>query len=294
MDFGRLLTAMVTPFDQTGAIDYQQTVQLIEHLLQNGSDGLVVNGTTGESPTLSTKEKLNFLSFVVKHVNGRVPIIAGTGTNNTQASVELTQQAEAIGVDGIMLVTPYYNKPSQEGMYQHFTTIAQATKLPVILYSIPGRSVVKLDVATVVRLSQQKNIVAIKDATGDLDAITRIIKQTPSDFHLYSGDDNLLLPILAVGGHGIISVTSHVAGNQMQALIQAFLSGNVTKAQQLHHELAPLVKAMFIAPNPAPVKEALKLSNIPVGSVRLPLIPLDEKELAYLKDALNHLKTLDD
>lgn len=290
MNFGRIITAMVTPFDQAGNIDYQATKKLIDHLLLNGTDALVVNGTTGESPTLSKEEKLSLLDFVVHYVNKRVPIIAGTGSNNTMESIELTKKAQEIGVDGVMLVTPYYNKPSQEGMFQHFTAIANATTLPVMLYNIPGRSVVRLNVDTIVRLSKQDNIVAIKEATGDLDAISAIVSQTPANFRLYSGDDNLVLPILALGGYGVVSVSSHIVGNEMQQMTHAYLSGHVADATFIQQQLAPIIKALFIAPNPTAVKEALAMTGYPVGSVRLPLIPLNQNERAILIDALQALR----
>ena len=222
MNFGQILTAMVTPFDQNGEIDFNATRNLVNHLIANGTDGLVVAGTTGESPTLTTEEKVELFKFVVRVVDGRVPVIAGTGSNNTRASIRLTKLAEETGVDGIMLVVPYYNKPSQEGLYQHFKAIAESTTLPIMLYNIPGRSVINMSVETIVRLSKIPNIVAIKDASGNLDAMAEIISQTPDDFTVYSGDDGLTLPVLAIGGAGVISVASHIIGNEMQAMIQPF------------------------------------------------------------------------
>ena len=283
MNFGRVLTAMVTPFDQNGDVDYQATENLINHLIANGTDGLVVSGTTGESPTLTEDEKVELFKFAVKVVNGRIPVIAGTGSYNTKASIELTKKAEEIGVDGVMLVTPYYNKPNQEGMYQHFKAIAESTKLPIILYNIPGRSVVNLSVETVVRLAEIPNIVAIKEASGDLDAMAQIIEKTPDHFSLYSGDDGLTIPSLAVGGTGVISVASHVIGNEMQSMIQNFLNGNIQQAAKEHRRLLPIMKGMFIAPNPAPVKAALNLTGVPVGGVRLPMVPLNEEQTETLK-----------
>lgn len=283
MNFGRVLTAMVTPFDQNGEVDFNATENLINHLIANGTDGLVVSGTTGESPTLTEDEKVELFKFAVKVVNGRIPVIAGTGSYNTKASIELTKKAEEIGVDGVMLVTPYYNKPNQEGMYQHFKAIAESTKLPIILYNIPGRSVVNLSVETVVRLAEIPNIVAIKEASGDLDAMAQIIEKTPDHFSLYSGDDGLTIPSLAVGGTGVISVASHVIGNEMQSMIQNFLNGNIQQAAKEHRRLLPIMKGMFIAPNPAPVKAALNLTGVPVGGVRLPMVPLNEEQTETLK-----------
>ncbi|WP_186577289.1 4-hydroxy-tetrahydrodipicolinate synthase [Aquibacillus kalidii] len=290
MDFGRVLTAMVTPFDQNGNIDYGKTERLINHLLANGTDALVVAGTTGESPTLSKEETLALLKFVVKTVKNRVPVIAGTGSNNTQASIELTKQAETIGVDGVMLVTPYYNKPSQEGMYQHFKVIAAATTLPVMLYNIPGRSVVNLEPETVIELSKIDNIVSIKEASGDLDAVTKIINETADSFTLYSGDDSLTLPILSVGGHGVISVSSHIIGNDMQEMVRSFMSGDPRRSASIHQAILPIMKALFMAPNPTAVKEALGLVGWDVGSVRLPLVPLNKEEKQVLEHSIHFLR----
>ncbi|WP_407269881.1 4-hydroxy-tetrahydrodipicolinate synthase [Radiobacillus sp. PE A8.2] len=288
MNFGRVLTAMVTPFDLDGNIDYGKTEILINHLLANGTDGLVVNGTTGESPTLSKEEKLNFIKFVVKTVKHRVPVIAGTGTNDTRASIEMTKQAELIGVDGAMLVTPYYNKPSQEGMYQHFKAIAESTSLPVMLYNIPGRSAVGMTPETVIRLADVSNIVSIKEASANLDAMTEIIRETDDSFTLYSGDDGLTLPVLAIGGHGVVSVASHIIGNDMQEMVRSYLRGEVQEAAAIHQTILPVVKALFMAPNPVAVKEALALTSVNVGSVRLPLIPLSKEEKQVLEHTLRY------
>ena len=286
MNFGQVLTAMVTPFDQNGEIDFNATKTLVEHLITNGTDGLVVAGTTGESPTLTTEEKIELFKCVVEAAAGRVHVIAGTGSNNTQASISLTKLAEETGVDGIMLVAPYYNKPSQEGLYQHFKTIAQSTSLPVMLYNIPGRSVVNISVETIVRLSEIPNVVSIKEASGNLDAMAEIISKTPSDFTLYSGDDGLTIPVLAIGGAGVISVASHIIGNDMQEMINAFKNGDVQKAAATHRNLLPIMRALFIAPSPSPVKAALNLNGIQVGGVRLPMVPLSNKEQSALEEVL--------
>ena len=254
-----------------------------------GRTVLVVAGTTGESPTLTTEEKVELFKFVVEVVDGRVPVIAGTGSNNTRASINLTNLAEKTGVDGIMLVVPYYNKPSQEGLYQHFKAIAESTSLPIMLYNIPGRSVVNMSVETVVRLAQIPNIVAIKEASGNLDAMAEIISQTPEDFSLYSGDDGLTLPVLSIGGIGVISVASHVIGNEMQAMIENFKNGKLQEAAQAHRSLLPIIKALFAAPSPSPVKAALNLNGIPVGGVRLPMVPLNDEETTTLQQALQLL-----
>ena len=290
MKFGQVLTAMVTPFDQNGEIDFNATRTLVDYLIENGTDGIVVAGTTGESPTLTTDEKVALFKFVADTVNGRVPVIAGTGSNNTRASIGLTNQAEETGVDGIMLVGPYYNKPSQEGMYQHFKAIAESTRLPIMLYNIPGRSAVNISVETIVRLSQIENIVAVKEASGNLDAIAEIISQTPSDFTLYSGDDSLTLPVLAIGGAGVVSVASHVIGNELQEMINHFKNGQVQEAAIAHRRLLPLMKGLFTAPNPAPVKAALNMTGVNVGGLRLPLLPLSDEEKSALQRILPESK----
>lgn len=286
MNFGQIVTAMVTPFDENGEIDFQATRNLIDHLIANGTDSLVVSGTTGESPTLSVEEKVQLFRFTVEVVNGRVPVIAGTGSNNTRESIELTMLAEDVGVDAIMLVAPYYNNPCQEGMYQHFKTIAMATSLPIMLYNVPGRTVVNMSVETVIRLSEIQNIVAIKEASGDLSAMSEIIERTPEGFSLYSGDDALTIPVLSIGGTGVVSVSSHVLGNEMQSMIRNFKIGNTVEAAKAHRRLLPMMKALFAAPNPSPVKAALNLKGIPVGGVRLPMIPLNEEQQRALQQAL--------
>ena len=287
INFGQVVTAMVTPFNEHGDIDFEATRNLIEHLLANGTDSLVVSGTTGESPTLTTAEKVDLFKFVVQVVNGRVPIIAGTGSNNTRESVELTRLAEDVGVDGVMLVAPYYNKPCQEGMFQHFQTIAAATSLPVMLYNVPGRTTVNIAVDTVVRLAAIPNIVAIKEASGNLEAMAEIIEQTPAGFSLYSGDDGLTIPVLAIGGVGVVSVASHIIGNEMQTMIQNFKMGNVKEAASEHRSLLPVMNALFAAPNPSPLKAALNLKGIQVGGVRLPMIPLNDEQLHALQRTLS-------
>ncbi|MDE5412910.1 4-hydroxy-tetrahydrodipicolinate synthase [Alkalihalobacterium chitinilyticum] len=283
VNFGRVLTAMVTPFDELGAIDLPKTESLVEYLINNGSDGLVVAGTTGESPTITKDEKLALFETVAKTVNGRIPVIAGTGSNNTQASIELTKEAQLLGINGVMAVAPYYNKPSQQGMIEHFKAIANSTTLPVMLYNIPGRSVVNMTADTIIELSKVKNIVSVKEASGDLEQMAAIIEKTDADFSLYSGDDSLTLPSMAIGGNGVVSVASHIIGNEMQEIVQLFQAGSVNEAAKLHRKYLPIMKALFFTPNPTSVKMALQLKGIDVGSVRLPLVPLtnDEKNTLY-------------
>lgn len=285
--FGRVATAMVTPFDSKGHIDFSKTTKLINYLIENGTETVVVAGTTGESPTLSKEEKVALFEHVVKVVDRRIPVIAGTGSNNTYASIELTKKAEQLGVDGIMVVAPYYNKPNQEGLYQHFKTVADSTALPVMIYNIPGRSVVNIHPDTIIELSKIANIVAVKEASGDLNAMTKIIADTDDDFVLYSGDDSVALPVLAIGGAGVISVASHVIGNEMQEMVQAYFNGEVQKAAKLHQKLLPIMQGLFAAPSPSPVKTALQLKGMDVGTVRLPLVPLTEQERRVLANLLN-------
>ncbi|MFD2682774.1 4-hydroxy-tetrahydrodipicolinate synthase [Bacillus seohaeanensis] len=286
VNFGRISTAMVTPFDNRGNIDFTKTTQLINYLINHGTDSLVVAGTTGESPTLTKEEKVALFHHVVKVVDGRIPVIAGTGSNNTHASIELTKKAEEAGVDAVMLVAPYYNKPSQEGLYLHFKTIAEATNLPVMIYNIPGRSSINIVPETIIRLSKIENITAVKEASGDLDAMTEIIANTPEDFLLYSGDDGLTLPVLSIGGTGIVSVASHVIGSEMKEMITVFHSGEVEKAAKIHQKILPIMKGLFTSPSPTPVKTALQMKGLDVGSVRLPLLPLTEQERTALSQLL--------
>lgn len=280
--FGRLLTAMVTPFNDQLEIDYRRTEQLIDHLLATGTDGLVVSGTTGESPTLTKTEKLELFRHVVTYVNGRCPVIAGTGSNDTASSIEFTKAAEETGVDGIMLVAPYYSRTSQEGLYQHFKALAEATKLPVMLYNVPGRSAVNMTAATTLRLAELPNVVCIKEASGNLSQIATIIEHAPEGFEVYSGDDGLTLPILAVGGVGLVSVASHVVGSELADMINAYFEGDNQRAAALHRKLLPVMEGLFAYPSPTPTKVALEKIGVPVGGVRLPLVDLNEQERDFV------------
>ncbi|KZZ82797.1 MULTISPECIES: 4-hydroxy-tetrahydrodipicolinate synthase [Bacillaceae] len=287
--FGKVSTAMVTPFDFAGNIDFKKTSKLIEYLIANGTDSIVAAGTTGESPTLTFEEKAALFQHTVKEVNGRIPVIAGTGSNDTRASIELTKKAEEAGADAVMLVAPYYNKPSQEGIYQHFKAIAESTVLPVMIYNVPGRTVVKMTAETIIRLSAIPNIAAVKDASGDLEAIAEVIEKTGDDFDVYCGDDSLTLPSMAIGATGIVSVASHVIGNEMQQMIEAFAQGDVKQAASIHRRILPVMNEMFAAPSPAPVKTALQISGMDVGPVRLPILPLTESERNSLMDVMGQL-----
>ena len=293
MNFGRMLTAMVTPFDENLEVNYDMAAKLAEYLLEQGNDGIVVNGTTGESPTLNDDEKVQMFRTVKQTVGERAVVIAGTGSNNTHHSIELTQKAAECGVDGIMLVVPYYSKPSQEGLYQHFKTVAAATDLPIILYNIPGRCGTTLAPETVVRLANDvPNIVAIKEASGNLDQIARLKTMCPADFAIYSGDDSLTLPILSIGGAGIISVVAHVAGKDLRKMVDAYFAGNVAEAQEINMKLYDIFKTMFITSNPVPVKYALNRIGINVGGVRLPLFEANDAEKAKIDASLSNLGLL--
>jgi len=283
MELGRVSTAMVTPFSPTGDLDYERTANLIEHLIANGTDSLVVCGTTGESPTLSAQEKEALFKFSVDTVKKRIPVIAGTGTFSTTETVKLTRIAEQAGADGIMLVAPYYNKPDQKGMYAHFAHVAGETTLPIMLYNIPGRSAVNMSPETLIALSKIKNIRAVKEASGSLEQVVDIISGTDAGFSVYSGDDGLALPTLAVGGKGIVSVASHVAGKEMQQMIGAFLNGQPEQAAAMHRALLPLFRALFYAPNPVLVKYALEKIGVETGGVRLPLTGFDGKDDTFDK-----------
>lgn len=286
MQFGRLITAMVTPFDEHGAIDWDATGALIDYLIEEQqSDSLVVSGTTGESPTLTDAEKEALYRFAVQRAAGRCKIIAGTGSNETAHSVHLTKIAEKCGVDGALLVVPYYNKPTQEGIYQHFKAIADGTSLPIMLYNVPGRTIVSMTAETTLRLAQISNIVATKEC-GSLELVSQIIAGAPEGFTLYTGDDSAGLPVLSIGGYGIVSVASHLVGKQMQRMMKAYSEGQVEEAKQLHHECFPLFKGLFELPNPVLVKAALQEKGIRVGGVRLPLVVADEASVEALKKIL--------
>ncbi|WOV86069.1 4-hydroxy-tetrahydrodipicolinate synthase [Sporosarcina oncorhynchi] len=281
MELGQIGTAMVTPFSKTGNIEYDLTEKLVEHLIATGTDSLIVCGTTGESPTLNHDEKFSMFSNVIEIVRKRIPVIAGTGTFNTAESVKLTQRAENLGADGIMLVTPYYNRPDQNGMIAHFSHIAAETALPILLYNIPGRSAVNMQAETVIELSKIKNIRAVKEASGSLEQMSKIISGTGDSFKVYSGDDALTLPLLSIGGEGVISVASHIVGLEMKEMINAYKSGDTVKAATLHRKLLSLFQAIFSAPNPVPIKYALSKIGIETGGVRMPLTEFGEGSIPF-------------
>jgi 4-hydroxy-tetrahydrodipicolinate synthase len=286
MLFGKLMTAMVTPFYPNGEVNYDKAAELATYLADNGSDTVVVAGTTGESPALSGEEKLELFRVVTSAVKGKAKVMAGTGSNSTEQTIRLTRQAAGCDVDGIMLVVPYYNKPSQDGLFRHFSEIAQSTDLPVMLYNVPGRTSVNMSTETTLRLAKLPNVVAIKEACGDLEQIANIRAATSDQFVIYSGDDSLTLPILSIGGHGVVSVVAHIAGNEIKAMVEAFHSGNNRVALDAHLRLLPLFKAMFITSNPVPVKGALNMLGHGVGGVRLPLVDLSETQQSEVSDVL--------
>ena len=287
---GRLLTAMVTPFNEEGEVDYEQAKKLALALLSSGSDGLVVAATTGESPTLSWEEEMHLFAEVKSAVGGRGTVVAYTGSNSTAEAVDATKRAEKIGVDACLLVVPYYNKPSQEGLYQHFKTIAGGTSLPCILYNVPARTITSLSADTAIKLSQIDNIIGVKEASGNLGQISKIITEAREGFLVWSGNDSDTFHILALGGYGIISVASHLVGKQIKEMIDNFLSGKITEAASIHHRLLPLIDALFIVSNPVPVKYALNHIGFYVGKPRLPLTEPDEKSAALIKNTLKNYK----
>lgn len=291
MDFGRLITAMVTPFDEELRIDWDRTAQLIDYLIEDQqSDSLVIAGTTGESPTLSDEEKLELFRFSVKQAAGRAKIIAGTGSYNTAHTIELSKEAEKAGVDGLLLVAPYYNRPSQSGLLAHFRAVAESVPLPIMIYNIPSRTGTNIEAETMLELAQIPNITSVKESSGDLDQMSDILAQAPEGFRLYSGDDSLTLPVISIGGYGIVSVSSHIIGKEMKQMIQAHVEGRTEEAAKLHLRLLPIFKGMFNCPhkvpNPVPVKYALSLKGQPCGGVRLPLVSVTEDEAAFIDHLL--------
>ena len=289
-NLGRLITAMVTPFNEDGAVSYEQAKRLALALLNSGSNGLVVAGTTGESPTLLREEELKLFAEIKSAVGKRGAVIAGTGSNSTAEAIEATKAAEQVGVDACLSVVPYYNKPTQEGLYQHFETVAYSTSLPCILYNVPSRTIASLSAETVIRLSEIDNIIGIKEASGNLSQIAKIINNTKDDFIVWSGNDGDTLPILALGGYGVISVASQLVGNQIREMIDSFISGKTTQAAEIHRHLIPLFDALFVISNPVPLKYALNHLGFKVGSPRPPLYEPDEKIAVQIREALKNYK----
>jgi 4-hydroxy-tetrahydrodipicolinate synthase len=292
--FGQVITAMVTPFDADGRLDERRAAALAGRLIDQGNDALVVAGTTGESPTLSDDEKIRLFRAVKEAVGDRGKVIAGTGTYDTAHSIHLSREAHRVGADGLLLVNPYYSRPSQDGLYAHFRAVAESTPLPVMLYNIPGRTGVNCTPETIARLAQVPNIVAVKEAAGSLDQVSEIRVRTPDAFLIYSGDDSLTLPKLAVGATGVVSVAGNLVPGEIKRMIQAYVGGRPDEALRLHRRLWPLFKVLFITTNPVPVKAALRLSGFDCGRVRLPLVdatPKEEEQIRGVLEALDLVPT---
>lgn len=291
--FGQIITAMITPFNDDGTVDYEGAATLAKHLVANGSDGILVCGTTGEGAVMSDEEKVLLFKTIVAAVGGTASVIANTGSNDTHHSIELTKKAEEVGVDGVLVIVPYYNKPNQEGCFQHFKAVASSTSLPVILYNVPGRTGGNLLPATVKRVVEAcPNVVGIKEASGNLEQASEIRRLLPKDFLLYSGDDSLTLPILAIGGVGVISVASHVIGKELKEMITAFCQGDTAKAEALHTQYFPVMKDMFITVNPIPVKTCVRMMGLPAGTFRLPMVEASDAERAHLEALLKEYHKL--
>ena len=282
-DAGEVITAMVTPFNEKREVDYEKVEALASYLLNTGSDAILVTGTTGESPTLTHEEELEILSSAKRAASNKGKVIMGTGSNSTETAVMMAKRAEREGADAILTVVPYYNKPSQAGMIEHFSAVAEATELPIILYNIPSRTGVNMAVDTVKTLAKKyQNIVALKQSFADMDTVTELRMSLPSDFIIYSGDDSLTLPMLSLGAHGVISVASHIFGSEIKSMIRNFKTGDVSTAKNMHQKLYPIFKKLFMAPNPVPVKAALEYKELISDYVRRPLVELTKAEKAEL------------
>ena len=290
--FGSLLTAMITPFDHDLKVDYEKVAEIALLLINKTSDGLVITGTTGESPSLTTEEKINIYKAVVDAVGNKAKVIAGTGCNSTRETIEMSCRAEETGVDGLMLVTPYYNKPTQDGLFRHFKGVAEAVSLPLMLYNVPGRTGVNLSAETCLRLAEIDNIVAVKEASGNLEQITSICTGAPKGFAVYSGDDVLTLPILSVGGFGVVSIASHLVGPQIKEMINSYNAGKVHNAAKAHQLMTPLFNALFMAANPIPLKEALRITGLDSGNLRLPLTSLPQVMVEKITALLHEYELL--
>lgn len=290
MSFGRILTAMVTPMNEALEVDYEEAKRLAQYLTVHGSDGVVVCGTTGESPTVTGSEKVELFKVVKAALGSKCTVIAGIGSNSTDSSIKLARQAATTGVDGLMAVVPYYNKPSQEGMFQHFKAIAEATSLPLMLYNVPGRTSANLMPETVKRLSEIPNIVALKEAAGSLDQVSELKRMLPSKFSIYSGDDSMTLPMLALGCSGIVSVAAHVIGDEMKEMVDAWFDGDTAQATKWHLDLFPIFKGIFVTSNPVPIKALMNMIGIKAGGVRLPLVKATPVEMKFLKDLIDEFK----
>lgn len=289
MDFGSLITAMATPFTVDDEINEQALQSLVNHLIQTGTTTILVGGTTGESPTLTHDEKLRLYEATLRAVDGRVPVMAGAGSNATKPSIEFAREVESLGVQGVLLVAPYYNKPTQAGIYKHFEAISKQLSVPVMVYNVPGRTGVNIDTETVLRLAEIPNVVALKEASGNFTQIMHIAAEKPDDFLLYSGDDKFTLPMLSVGAVGVVSVASHVIGSEMREMMDLFWDGQVEEAALWNGRLLPVYEGMFLSASPAPLKAALDLIGQPIGGVRQPLLPVSEELRSHLLSVLRQL-----
>lgn len=285
--WGRIITAMATPMDSSGSINYEKAVELAKYLINEGTTALVINGTTGESPTVTSEEKMKLLSVIKANVN--VPIIAGVGTNSTAATIQNALAAEGVKVDGLLAVVPYYNKPNQQSIYDHFTEVAKATKLPIMLYNVPGRTGVNMTAETSVALSRIPNIAALKEASGDLNQLAKVVRDAEEGFLVYTGEDAQILPTLAVGGYGVVSVTAHVVCKDIKTMVESYLNGNVGEAAKIHRRLIKITERMFMTANPIPVKAALNILGMDVGITRMPLSAPSEEVITALKEAMSEL-----
>lgn len=284
--FGSVITAMVTPFREDHAVDLDAAQELATWLIANGSDAVVVVGSTGESPTLTYKEKAELFRVVAEAIRGHGKVLCGTGTYSTAETLELTQAAEDAGADGILVVTPYYNKPPQSGLLAHYARVAEATDLPIIAYNIPGRTATRIEHETLLKLAEKANIVAVKDSTGDFQGLSRLIAEAPPGFEVYSGDDWAAFGYVCLGAVGVISVASHLVGPQIRQMIDLIETGDVPAARKIHESLSPLFNALFITSNPIPVKAALQMVGRPCGEPRLPLVPATAEERDRIRKAL--------
>lgn len=292
--FNGSLVALITPFDENNQIDEQGIKKLVEFHIENGTDGIVPCGTTGESPTLSHEEHKKVIELTVKAVGGRVPVVAGTGSNSTEEAVDLTSAAKDIGADGVLLVMPYYNKPTQKGLYMHFKTIVDKVNIPAVVYNVPGRSGVNLLPSTLAELAELKNIVAVKEASGNLEQMTEIMHLCGKKITLLSGDDKILLPVLSIGGKGVISVVANIIPKEVSLMVKEFQGDNFHEAQDIFmKKIYPLSRAMFYETNPIPVKTAARLMGLPAGSLRLPMVDMEDNHFRQLKNDLERFGLLE-
>jgi 4-hydroxy-tetrahydrodipicolinate synthase len=290
--FGRVVTAMVTPFTEDRSLDVDRAQEVAAWLVEHGSDGLVVTGSTGESATLTDEEKISMWRAVAEAAGDRATVIAGTGTYDTAHSIHLSHEAEKAGVAGLLIVTPYYNKPPQRGLLEHFSRIAEATPLPILAYNIPGRTGLRIEQETLLRMAEVENIVAVKDSTGDFDAIAHLIREAPDGFEVYSGDDWATFGYVSLGGVGVVSVAGHLVGERIRQMIDQLEGGDVASARKAHYELMPVFDALFITSNPIPLKRAMALIGQPVGPPRLPLVAANDDESARIEAALKEAGVL--